>query len=51
MMLTGVFLLALPEPVEQVSEEHRLSTVYNLVLAVHKALPRLLPDQNNYRFD
>lgn len=44
-MLTGESLQALPGPVEQVSEEHRLSTVGNLVLAVHKALPRLLPEQ------
>ena len=50
MMLTGVFLLALPEPVEQVSEEHRLSAAGNSVLAERTTQPWLLPEKgiNNF---
>lgn len=42
-VLTGESLLAQPEPVEQVNEEHRLSAAGNLVLAARTAQPWLLP--------
>lgn len=45
MVLTGESLLALPEPMEQVSEEHRLSAAGNSVLAVRTAQPWLLPEK------
>lgn len=45
--MTGESLQALPEPMEQASEEHRLSTVDNSVLAARIAQPWLLPEKSN----